>query len=92
MSMAVPKKTRFPGWFSLTYGTEAVAVVGGAHPTSLQLDAGSALARYNLSVALFMSGRPADALPQIEEAARLDPNDRDAIGFLDVVRRELGQR
>lgn len=49
-----------------------------------------ALYRYNLAVATFMAGRPAEALPHIQEAIRLDPGDPDARGFLSVVLRELG--
>jgi len=46
-------------------------------------------AHYNLAVALFMLGRPQEALAPIREAIRLDPDDPDARGFLEVIEREL---
>lgn len=39
-------------------------------------------AHYNLGVAVFMSGRPADALPHVRESIRLNPNDTQAQEFL----------
>jgi Flp pilus assembly protein TadD len=46
-------------------------------------------AHYNLGVAVFMSGRPADALPHIRESIRLNPNDPQANAFLEVLQREI---
>jgi Flp pilus assembly protein TadD len=46
-------------------------------------------AHYNLGVAIFMTGRPNEALPHIQESLRLNPNDPQANGFLDVIHREL---
>lgn len=49
-----------------------------------------ALYHYNLAVATFMAGRPADALPHIREAIRLEPSDVMAQGFKTVILQELG--
>lgn len=49
----------------------------------------AALYHYNLAVATFMAGRPAEAEPIIMEAIRLNPNDADAQGFLEVVQEHL---
>ena len=49
-----------------------------------------ALGQYNLGVALFMSGKPTEAVAPVQEAIRLNPSDPDAHGFLAVVLRELG--
>ncbi len=46
-------------------------------------------AHYNLGVAVFMSGRPADALPHIQQSIRLNPNDQQAKAFLEVLLREM---
>lgn len=46
-------------------------------------------AHYNLGVAVFMSGRPADAAPHVLESIRLNPNDSQAQEFLGVVRQHL---
>jgi tetratricopeptide (TPR) repeat protein len=46
-------------------------------------------AHYNLGVAVFMSGRPVDAVAHIQESIRLDPADTQAPAFLEVVRREI---
>ncbi len=46
-------------------------------------------AHYNLGVAVFMTGRPREALPHIQESIRLNPNDAQAKAFLEVVQREI---
>jgi len=46
-------------------------------------------AHYNLGVAVFMSGRPADALPHIRESIRLNPNDAQAHEFLAFIEKQV---
>lgn len=46
-------------------------------------------AHYNLGVAVFMSGRPADALPHIRESIRLNPNDPQAHEFLAFIEKQV---
>jgi len=46
-------------------------------------------AHYNLGVAVFMSGRPADALLHIRESIRLAPDDPQARQFFSVVLQQL---
>ena len=46
-------------------------------------------AHYNLGVAVFMSGRPADAVAHIRESIRLAPDDPQARQFLSVVLQQL---
>ncbi len=51
---------------------------------------GFAEGHYNLGVAVFMSGRPADAVPHVREAIRLNPKDAQAQEFLALVRQQAG--
>ncbi|MFH1110159.1 MAG: tetratricopeptide repeat protein [Planctomycetota bacterium] len=46
-------------------------------------------AHYNLGVAVFMSGRPADALPHIRESIRLAPDDPQAREFLAFIEKQV---
>ncbi len=46
-------------------------------------------AHYNLGVAVFMSGRPADALPHVRESIRLNPNDAQSHEFLAFIEKQV---
>jgi Flp pilus assembly protein TadD len=47
-------------------------------------------AHYNLGVAVFMSGRPADAVAHMRDSVRLNPNDPQPHEFLVMLIQELG--
>ncbi len=57
---------------------------------TVELNPEAVLAHYNLGVATFMTGRVSDALPHIQTAIQLNPDDPDAYGFLAVVLEQLG--
>jgi Flp pilus assembly protein TadD/ferredoxin len=46
-------------------------------------------AHYNLGVAVFMSGRPADALPHVRESIRLNLNDPQSREFLAFIEKQV---
>lgn len=50
---------------------------------------GHAAAHYNLAIALLRQNRPAEALPHLETAARLNPSDREARDLLAELQRRL---
>ena len=51
-----------------------------------------ASARFNLASALIRAGRPAEALPHLEQAVRLEPDNLQAKQLRDRIRNQLASR
>ena len=62
-----------------------------AHDEDFADSAEKADYHYNLGVAVFRQGRPADALVHVERALELNPDDPNAIGFSTFVNQVLNE-